>query len=212
VDINSIINDTKFEQYCKYVTNNSSLWEDLYQEFRIKVLLIFKQIEASESPESYCRSIIHNIWRDSNGFRPSRKNSMTLANYSDMSYEVTDRHYNESPKEDNGIMPELEFLLRSENKKKREQAALFKAFIEGHNRLEISKQTGINYRTVYEAVEQTALTIKTNMTKNEIKSALLAQGISSSYSGKDKTFYTNKKPSPDLEKTIIAIGFKVQTK
>lgn len=212
VDMDTILFDEKFAHYCKYISNNSSLWQDLYQEFRIKVMTTFKKIQLTENPESYCRSIIYNLWRDSNGFRPSRKNSMTLANYADISYEVTDYHYNESPKDDFDVTPSLEFLLASDNKKIREQAKIFNEFVSGKNRLEISKQTGINYRLVHDAVRETAETIKHNMTKNEIKSALLAQGISSNYSGKTKTFFTNKKPSPDLEKSIIAVGFKIQTK
>ncbi len=215
MDINSILLDEKFAKYCRYVSNNSSLWQDLYQEFRIVVFTTFNKIQSADSPEAYCRSIIYNLWRLGNGYGHGTSQAKeSLVNYSDTAYEINDRLLlvDESDHDCSVYEKEVNRLMRSESNRVQKKALIFNEFISGKNRLEISRQTGINYRTVYDAVKETAETIKHNMTKNEIKSALLAQGISSSYSGKTKTFHTNKKPSPDLEKSIIAVGFKVNVK
>jgi len=213
--MNTILHDAKFAQYCRYVSNNSSMWEDLYQEFRIIVLTTFNKIQSAESPEAYCRSIIYNLWRLGNGYGHGTKLDKTsFVNYSNTAQEINDRLFvvDQTEPDFSAYENEIKRLMNSGSNRVQKKAKIFNEFVSGKNRLEISRQTGINYRLVHDAVRETAETIKHNMTKNEIKSALLAQGISSSYSGKVKTFFTNKKPSPDLEKTIIAIGFKVQTK
>lgn len=211
MDVNAIILDAKYANYCRQISNNSQFWEDLYQEFRIKILSL--KNKTTDNIDGYCYYIISNLWRDCNGYRPTRKNAMLFANYADRAYEVTDRIMsNEQEQDSSDVMTELNMLLKSENKKVKKQAEIFKECIGGTKRIDISREKSINYRIVHDAVRETAQTIKTNMTKNEIKSRLLAEGISSSYSGKDKTFYTNKKPSVDLEKKIIDSGFKQQKK
>ena len=208
MELNQILTSPSYSEYCRYVSNNSSMWEDLYQEFRTKLFIKFKSIQANTNIDGYCKSMIYNLWRDMNGFRPGRKGGMALANYADRSVEITDRIMTGAEEvQVADIELSLDALLRSSNPRTKKKAEIFAAAVLT-TRAEVSRTTGINYALVHEAVNTTKQTIKTNMTKNEIKSALLAQGISSSYSGKDKTFYTNKKPSVEVEAMIIKAGFK----
>lgn len=210
IDTTLIFNDNKYKEYCRYVSNNSSQWEDLYQMFA-EELLTRKHI-VKTSIENYCKGIIYKLWRSYNGSETSQKKRgehMMLANYADMGYEVSEWIMQSSPVPVNTRpIEELENLLLSENKSTRHKAQITMDFINGNNRLQISRDRGVNYKTIYFNVDETLEKIKTNMTKNDIQIKLLSEGISASYSGKSKTFYTNKPVSKDLEITIIKAGFK----
>lgn len=131
---------------------------------------------------------------------------MLLANYADRAVQIGE--LTESSEVDTSeVVEEFSKLLTSTGRT-RIKAEITQEFLNGTNRLKISKARDINYRTAHDAVSDTIQTIKTNMTKNEIKESLLAQGINASYSGKDKTFYTSKAPSKELEAKIIKAGFK----
>lgn len=212
IDTTIIFNDPQYEGYCKYVSNYSSQWKDLYQEFALEILT--KKHNVTTNVENYCKSIIYKTWRRMTGYgHCSKSEAMRLSNYADRSVEITDRLITDEIIPDaSEAVEELDKLLKSEHKKIKRKAEITQEFINGTNRLQISKARGINYRIAHSSVEDTLKTIKTNMTKNEIKESLLAQGISASYSGKDKTFYTSKKPSQELEAKIIKAGFKAQDK
>ena len=210
MDIQLLLIDKKYSDYCRYISNNSSQWQDLYQEFRLEILTSFKKRDIKVNAENYCKGIIYNLWRHMTGYGHATKNqAMLLANYADKSVEITENLFNQPQQIDRTDFEyELNTLLNSENRTIKKQAAIFKECINGSSRADISRDLQINYRIVHEAVEQTTIKIKTNMTKNEIKERLLAEGINSGYSGKDKTFYTDKKPSQELETKIIKAGFK----
>jgi len=207
-----IFADDQYKQYCKSVSNYSSQWQDLYQEFAKE--LWTKRNQAVDNVDGFCKGIIYKLWRSYNGSDTSRKKKgehMLLANYADRAFEIIGITEIE-PNDTTEIDEEFVKLLTSPNERVRVKAEITQEFLNGTNRLKISKARGINYRIAHASVEHTIETIKTNMTKNEIKEALLAQGISSSYSGKDKTFYVSKPPSVEVEKMIIKAGFKQQAK
>lgn len=179
------------------------------------VLESFNKLNNIENIEYYSKGVIHKMWHSMSGTPGYSKigQHMRFANYADRAIDVGDLFLttdDEKQVEIADIMQELNKLLV--DPKQQNKAKLFNEFILGKNRLTISKETGINYRIVHDAVKQTAQNIKSNMTKNEIKARLLSEGISANYSGKEKTFYTNKKPSVELEKAIIRAGFKTQSK
>lgn len=205
IDTTLIFKDDKYKQYCRYVSNNSPNWEDLYQEFAVE-LLTGKHI-IKTSIENYCKGIIYRTYRRLSGYGHCTKSeAMLLVNYADRGVEMRDEP-NEVVQDHSDAIDEFNKLLCSTGRS-RVKAEITQEFINGTNRLKISKARSINYRTAHDAVTDTIKTIKTNMTKNEIKESLLAEGISASYSGKDKTFYTSKKPSVELEAKIIKAGFK----
>ena len=112
------------------------------------------------------------------------------------------------------VKQHLNRLLKSDNKKTKKQAELLNDYCNGKNRLEISREQGINYKTVHEAIEEIKNRIKENMTgikvvtKNDITIKLRAEGGKPVYSGKDKTFYAEK-CSDETKEYIINAGFKV---
>lgn len=208
LDTAIIFSDDQYKQYCKVVSNYSSQWEDLYQEFAVELLT--KKHKVTSSVENYCRGVIYHTWRRLNGYgHGSKAESMLLGKYADRGMLIDDNvsNDNECKADSSDEMDELNKLLTS-NGRARIKAEITSEFLNGTNRLKISKARGINYRTAHDAVRDTIETIKTNMTKNEIKESLLAQGINASYSGKDKTFYTDKTPSSELDAKIIKSGFK----
>jgi DNA-directed RNA polymerase specialized sigma24 family protein len=115
------------------------------------------------------------------------------------------------------LVKELNRLLVSDNQTTRTQGELLKAFCDGKNRLEISKELGLNYKTVHTSIKEATIKIKQNMghdilNKTQINIKLRNEAINASYSGKDKTFYVSKEPNESLKKTIENSGFKVKTK
>lgn len=221
-----IFADDQYKQYCKSVSNYSSQWQDLYQMFAEEIWT--KRNNIVENVDGFCKGIIYKLWRSYNGSDTSRKKKgehMLLANYSDRGLKlINERYENSSHSEysiEKGVLledpqdtdtsevnEEFTKLLNSPNKRIRVKAEITQEFINGTNRLKISKERGINYRIAHSSVEHTIEAIKTNMTKQEIKDRLLAEGVSASYSGKNKTFYVSKAPSKEVESMIIKAGFK----
>ena len=113
------------------------------------------------------------------------------------------------------LRQELTRLLSSDNEKVRKGAQYLKLFIEGKNRLQISKELGINYKIIHESIQETINRIKSRvtnkkyMTKTEIQITLRTERVKASYSGKDKTFYVDKMPAIGIVKEIEQAGFKV---
>jgi hypothetical protein len=109
----------------------------------------------------------------------------------------------------------LKRLLKSDNQKTRKQAEILKAYCDGKNRLEISKETGINYKIIHESIEEIKNRIKFDMTgikvvtKNDITIKLRAEGSKPAYSGKNKTFYVVKLPGGAVCEDIKKAGFNV---
>ena len=224
IDTTLIFSDDQYKQYCKSVSNYSSQWEDLYQEFA--VILLTGRHQANNI-EAYCKGIIYKTWRNmTGGTHGKASESMLLANYADRAVQILEDKYSNSshseynhsgfnsimlaetiPADHSEVLDEFSKLLNSTGRI-RVKAEITQEFINGTNRLKISKARSINYRTAHDAVSDTIETIKQNMNKADIKAALLAQGIQASYSGKDKTFYTSKQVSKELEAKIISSGFK----
>jgi len=203
----NVLFDPKYQDICKRVSNNSQFWDDLYQEFRIEVLT--GNHNPTQNIEGYFYGVIVRTWRRLSGFGHSTKSeAMKLANYSDFAEPLMDYVDTDYKRNTEEMDVELTRLINSENKRVKKKAELFKACVDGSSMAEVSRETGINYRIVHDAVRETTKTIKYNMTKNEIKTRLIAEGITVSYSGKDKTFYTSKPVSKELEAKIISAGFK----
>lgn len=211
MDLTSALYDPKYAEICKRVSNNSQFWEDLYQEFRVDLLT--NKHNPTDNVESYLYSVITRIWRRLTGYGHATKaESMRLANYADVSEPLKDYPEVSTKLNREELDVELNRLINSDNRKVKKQAEIFNACVNGATMAEIARETGINYRIVHDAVRETTTIIKSNMTKNDIKTRLLTEGVTASYSGKDKTFYTSKPLSKELEKKIIEAGFKTQKK
>lgn len=59
--INSIIQEVDYKNYCRRLYNGRYLWEDLYQEFLIKALTEFGELRGVEL-RKYCFRIIKNLF------------------------------------------------------------------------------------------------------------------------------------------------------
>ena len=225
--INSIILDVKYKDLCKRISNNSSNYEDLYQDFILSILdPNCKERLTKANAENYigvfCYGIISNIWN-------KRKLNNGCVNSSSTLYNITDNlndwndyiYFLKVSKPDkeliNEINTELNRLIKSENKETRRQGILLKEFVNGKNRSEISKELGINYRIVHQDIKEAINKIKSNLnmaqsptTKTEINITLRNEGCKASYSGKDKTFYVDKMPVEFIIKEVEKAGFKIQ--
>lgn len=95
VDFNSIYADVDYKAYCKRLYNNRYLWEDLLQEFHIKIFNCKKKFIDETELKKYCFVVIRNLF-----YQRERKNSALkeLANdneLTDIEDETTE--YNELP-------------------------------------------------------------------------------------------------------------------
>jgi len=72
VEFNSIYTDVDYKAYCKRLYNNRYLWEDLYQEFIIKIITCQKYLTNKSELElkKYCFVVIRNLF-----YQRERKNS-----------------------------------------------------------------------------------------------------------------------------------------
>lgn len=95
VNFNSIYTDVDYKAYCKRLYNNRYLWEDLLQEFYIKIFNCKKKFIDETELKKYCFVVIRNLF-----YQKERKNSALkeLANdneLTDIEDETTE--YNELP-------------------------------------------------------------------------------------------------------------------
>jgi DNA-directed RNA polymerase specialized sigma24 family protein len=95
VNFNSIYTDVDYKAYCKRLYNNRYLWEDLLQEFYIKIFNCKKKFIDETELKKYCFVVIRNLY-----YQKERKNSALkeLANdneLTDIEDETTE--YNELP-------------------------------------------------------------------------------------------------------------------
>lgn len=154
---------------CKKVSGGSCLWEDLYQEFRIKVWTKEdKIIEANEGGylEVYCYSIIHNLLMNKGRVNSPLYNICdNLGDLADYKAEVlqeskTNVHNNRTRETIKKAVSELNKLVNSENKNVKFKAGLLKDVCLNKNMRRVSMEQNINYRTVYEAVKETSKVLK----------------------------------------------------
>ena len=95
VNFNSIYTDVDYKAYCKRLYNNRYLWEDLLQEFYIKIFNCKKKFINEIELKKYCFVVIRNLF-----YQKERKNSnlKEIANdneLADIEDETTE--YNELP-------------------------------------------------------------------------------------------------------------------
>jgi DNA-directed RNA polymerase specialized sigma24 family protein len=95
VKFNSIYTDVDYKAYCKRLYNNRYLWEDLLQEFYIKIFNCKKKFIDETELKKYCFVVIRNLF-----YQRERKNSnlKEIANdneLTDIEDETTE--YNELP-------------------------------------------------------------------------------------------------------------------
>ena len=95
VNFNSIYTDVDYKAYCKRLYNNRYLWEDLLQEFYIKIFNCKKKFIDETELKKYCFVVIRNLF-----YQKERKNSALkeIANdneLTDIEDETTE--YNELP-------------------------------------------------------------------------------------------------------------------
>jgi len=95
VNFNSIYTDVDYKAYCKRLYNNRYLWEDLLQEFYIKIFNCKKKFIDETELKKYCFVVIRNLF-----YQKERKNSnlKEIANdneLTDIEDETTE--YNELP-------------------------------------------------------------------------------------------------------------------
>jgi DNA-directed RNA polymerase specialized sigma24 family protein len=97
VNFNSIYTDVDYKAYCKRLYNNRYLWEDLLQEFYIKIITCQKDLSSRDETElkKYCFVVIRNLF-----YQRERKNSnlKELANDNELTdFEDETTEYNELP-------------------------------------------------------------------------------------------------------------------
>ena len=95
VNFNSIYTDVDYKAYCKRLYKNRYLWEDLIQEFYIKIFNCKKKFIDETELKKYCFVVIRNLF-----YQKERKNSnlKEIANdneLADIEDETTE--YNELP-------------------------------------------------------------------------------------------------------------------
>ena len=144
--ITEILNNEKYKLLCRKISNNSSQWQDLYQEFCLIVLDEKNKAkwEDVRNLDVYVYSTILYLWRG----RYRIKNS-SVSNTSSL-YLVADNlnqwdNYNEEiavrtrSYSETVIIAELRIrlkqLLKSDNKKTQKQAELLNLYCNGLNRL-----------------------------------------------------------------------------
>lgn len=226
--IKEISQNEKYINYCKKITGyDDVLWKDLHQEFLIEVLN--KKDKINSLPEKevdlYLYGMASRMWNDPkrgrNTYKLERSPFYSLTdnpnNLSDYFEERKLQQVSDQERElRSQLVAELNLLLKSNNEQSRRGAEFLRLYIEGKNRLEISKATGVNYRIVHEMMDDTIkrirakVTGKTYMTKTEIQITLRGENIKASYSGKDKTFYVDKLPATGIIKEVEQAGFKVK--
>ena len=207
------------------VSKNHSCWEDLYQEF---VLVILEKPKASFKEvlniDTFCYGVICNIWYLRDRKKTEIKGTNPLYQITDRPIDLNDyldhlklgsKNVFEKNLQDD-VIEELNKMLRSDNKKTREYANMLYDLCLGKNRLQISKELGINYKIVYQSIEKAIDLIKKNMTgkptKQEISVKLRSEKVQASYSGKTQTFYVNTEPSEKVKELINKAGYKIEKK
>lgn len=204
--------------------NNS---EDLYSTF-IEYVLTNKsyvlELKHKNALDSFCYITIQNIWLQRNRVKRSNKGTtsplyMVSDNYNSI------RDYVEEVKASTITEGERSFMksakgylkkyLNSENKELKEGARLLLIYIGGKSRSDISRDEGINYRTVHTLIKQVCNQIKYDMTgkkeitKNDITIKLRSQGCKPEYSGKTKTFYVSSEPTGTIKDEAKKAGFNI---
>ena len=224
--INEIVTDENYKNICKRITNYDYRWEDLHQEFCIVAIEREAKLRTltKEQQNLYCYGVISIIWNNKNKLTKYRSPS-TLYDIKDGFFDIDEYRDEIGSREPTGAEKELKRtlikhlnkLILSDNSKTRFEAELLNEFINGTNRNKIAERRNLNYRTVYEAIEEAKIKIKQLMgqpaqSKNDITIKLSKEQIQTSYSGKEKTFYVTKQPSQSLELEITKAGFKVKKK
>lgn len=95
MEFNSIYTDVDYKAYCKRLYNNRYLWEDLLQEFYIKIFNCKKNFIDETELKKYCFVMIRNIF-----YQKERKNSnlKEIANDNELiDIEDETTEYNELP-------------------------------------------------------------------------------------------------------------------
>lgn len=95
MEFNSIYTDVDYKAYCKRLYNNRYLWEDLLQEFYIKIFNCKKNFIDETELKKYCFVVIRNIF-----YQKERKNSnlKEIANDNELiDIEDETTEYNELP-------------------------------------------------------------------------------------------------------------------
>lgn len=229
-EIELIAKSEKYINYCKKVTDyDSVLWKDLHQELCIKVIenkakvLVLQEDERDVYIYSVCYNLYHNAKegrfkvkthnKETSPFYQLKGNERDLAGY--FEERGLEKETSSEKELKSQLVFELNYLLSSKNDKTRRGAEFLKLFIEGKNRLQISKELGVNYKIVHQEIETTINKIKAKvtgknyMTKTEIQITLRSEGVKVSYSGKEKTFYVDKLPATGIVKEVEQAGFKV---
>ena len=226
--IDAIARSEKYKNFCRKITNGSSLWEDLYQELMITAIENEDRLSSLDSDEVdlYLWGTAWHLWNSpkqgKSKIKTYKADTSPFYSMSDNPYDLND--YFENQKAQGltqgekdvrvRLVKELNSMLSSNNSATKRQAELLKMFCEGTNRLNISKETGINYKIVHRSIEEAKIKIKQSMgfdiaNKTQINIKLRNESVVASYSGKDKTFYVSKEPSQELVSTITKSGFKI---
>jgi DNA-directed RNA polymerase specialized sigma24 family protein len=226
--INEIARNDKYKNFCKKITNHNSLWEDLYQELMLKAIENQEKLRSLNTDEIdlYLWVVAYDLWNHpEHGRGKVKKHKVGTSPFYSMSdnpYDLDDYFENQKAQGMNQaekdirvrLVRELNAMLNSDNVATKRQGELLKKYCEGMNRLNISKETGINYKIVHNSIEEAKIKIKQNMgfdisNKTQINIKLRNEAVVASYSGKDKTFYVSKEPSEALKETITKSGFKI---
>lgn len=229
--IEQIAKEPKYKSFCRKIAYNNHLWEDLYQEVMIKVIENQDRISSlnDEEIELYIYGTAWTTWHNKKQGRTKVKTHSAETsplysiadNLNDLSGYIEAQSINTLNADEREVrlrlVKELNRLLTSDNQTTRTQGELLKAFCDGKNRLVISKELGLNYKTVHKSIEEATIKIKQGMghdvlNKTQINIKLRNEAIVANYSGKDRTFYVSKEPNEGLKKTIENSGFKVKTK
>lgn len=226
--IEEIARNDKYKNFCRKIANGNSLWEDLYQELMIATISNKDRLSSFNSDEIdlYLWGTAWHIWNNPKQGRTKvkthSKDSSTLYSMSDNINDLNDYFDNQKAQGMNQdekdvrvrLVKELNAMLSSDNVATKRQGELLKKYCEGMNRLNISKETGINYKIVHNSIEEAKIKIKQSMgfdiaNKTQINIKLRNESIVAYYSGKDKTFYVSKEPTKELKETITKSGFKI---
>lgn len=228
-NIELIAKNEKYINYCKKITSyDAVLWKDLHQEFLIYYLKNETKINQMPSDEAdlYLYGVVYRIWNDPKRGRNTYKLEKSpfysiTDNVKNLSGYIEHKKITQQTKEEKELklqlVQELNKLLSSDNEKTRKGAEYLRLFVEGKNRLQISKELGVNYKIVHQQIESTVNRIKATvtgknyMTKTEIQITLRSEGVKAAYSGKDKTFYVDKLPATGIIKEVEQAGFKIET-
>lgn len=225
--IEQIAINEKYINYCKKISKNSSIWQELHQEFLVRVIEKIKEIKEADNLDVYLYVLIYKMWNDPKegrfktkthrvGTSPFYQMSDNEQDLKDYHNEISIHKLNQQEKDlRSQLKKELNGLINSDNERTREQGVFLMLYTEGMNRLQISKQLGVNYRLVHEGIEEAIRQIRAKITGNEymtkttIQMTLRNEGCKLSYSGKAKTFYVDKMPVTFIVNEIKQAGFNV---